>query len=145
MHEINLTKNFKQIFDALQRMNMNITGIAKSMGYTTSSQLHSVLNGESMLSTKAIISLIQNGNVNPTFLFLGKGEMFLTDESEVQRLRKESSEWERKFFAIQDELFKSQAQLEQAVLRYNRLIDITSIAMEKTQKKEENGDKPDKK
>ena len=133
MHEINLTKNFKQIFDALQRMNMNITGIAKSMGYTTSAQLHSVLNGESMLSTKAIISLIQNGNVNPTFLFLGQGEMFLSDESEVQRLRKECSEWEQKFFAIQDDLFKSQAELEKAVLRYNRLIDITSIAMEKTQ------------
>jgi hypothetical protein len=133
MHEINLTKNFKQIFDALQRMDMNITGIAKSMGYTTSAQLHSVLNGESMLSTKAIISLIQNGNVNPAFLFLGQGEMFLSDESEVQRLRKECSEWEQKFIAVQDDLFKSQAELEKAVQRYNRLIDITSIAMEKAQ------------
>lgn len=136
MYEINLTKNFKQIFDALQRMDMNITGIAKSMGYTTSAQLHSVLNGESMLSTKAIISLIQNGNVNPAFLFLGQGEMFLSDESEVQRLRKECSAWEQKFFAIQDDLFKSQAELEKAVQRYNRLIDITSIAMEKAQPEE---------
>ena len=136
MHEINLTKNFKQIFDALQRMDMNITGIAKSMGYTTSAQLHSVLNGESMLSTKAIISLIQNGNVNPAFLFLGQGEMFLSDESEVQRLRKECSEWEQKFIAVQDDLLKSQAELEKAVQRYNRLIDITSIAMEKAQPEE---------
>ena len=95
------------------------------------------MQGESLISTKAITCLVDNLNVNPIYIFTGKGEMFLTDESEVESLRKERSEWERKFFAVQDEFFKSQAELEKAVLRYNRLIDITSIAMEKTQKSKE--------
>ena len=71
MNKINLTENFNQIFNALQEKSMNISGIAKSMGYTTSAQLHSALKGESMLSTKAIISLIENASVNPIYLFLG--------------------------------------------------------------------------
>jgi hypothetical protein len=89
---INLTENFNHIFDTLQKKNMNITGIAKSMGYTTSAQLHSALKGESLLSTKAIMSLIEKANVNPTYLFLGIGDMFLSDESEVEKLKKENQE-----------------------------------------------------
>jgi hypothetical protein len=141
MNEINLTQNFERIFDALLRKNMNITGIAKAMGYTTSAQLHSVSKGESMLSTKAIISLIQNANVNPTYLFLGKGEMFIRDESELDSLQKKCSEWERKYFDVQDELLKCKAELERAIHRYNKLIDITSIALDKTQKPDKQEDK----
>jgi hypothetical protein len=139
--EINLTKNFNEIFEALSRKKMNVTGIAKAMGYTTSAQLHSVSKGDSMLSTKAIISLIQNANVNPNYLFLGKGEMFVTDESELDNLHKMCSEWERKYFDVQDELIKCKAELERAIHRYNKLIDITSIALDKTQKPEKGEDK----
>jgi hypothetical protein len=44
------------------------------------------------LSTKAIISLIENANVNPNYLFLGVGDVFLSDESELETLKKENQE-----------------------------------------------------
>jgi hypothetical protein len=139
--EIDITSNFNRIYDALFERKMNVTGIAKAMGYTTSAQLHSALKGESMLSTKAIISLIQNANVNPTYLFFGHDEMFLSEESGIEALQKKCSEWERKYSDVQNELFKCKAELEKAIYRYNRLIDITSIALDKVQKT----DKEDKK
>jgi hypothetical protein len=92
MATIKLTENFNRIFDSLQEKKLNVTSIAKSMGYTTSAQLHSAKKGESQLSTKAIISLIENANVNPTFLFLGIGDMFLSDESEIETIKKENQE-----------------------------------------------------
>lgn len=132
---IDLLKNFKVILNNLELQGFGgPTRIASKMGYTTTTQLNSVLAGESQLSTKAIISLIENLNVNPTYLFLGKGEIFLTEESEIDNLQKKSSEWEQKYFGMQDELIKCKAELEKAVNRYNKLIDITSIALDKTQK-----------
>lgn len=62
------------------------------MGYTTTAQLHSSLEGDSLLSTKAAIELIKNFKVNPTYLFLGKEEMFQTDDSEMEKLKKEKRE-----------------------------------------------------
>jgi hypothetical protein len=50
---------------------------------TTTTQLNSALEGESVLSAKAIIALIEQFKINPTFLFLGQGEMFQSDESEI--------------------------------------------------------------
>jgi hypothetical protein len=41
---------------------------------------------------KAILALIENLNVNPNFLLLGKGNIFLTDEDEIDKLRKENQE-----------------------------------------------------
>ncbi len=136
--EINLSDNLKLIVITLeQRHNMKFTHIAKAMGFTTTTQLHNAMGATTSISTKAIVGLILNLNVNPTFLFLGKGEMFLTDENELEAIQKEKSEWERKFFSLQDELFKCKAELERAVHRYNKLIDITSIALDKTQKPED--------
>ena len=71
--------------------------------------------------------------------------MFLTDENELEAIQKEKSDWERKFFSIQDELFKCKAELERAVYRYNKLIDITSIALDKTQKPKESEEEASKK
>ena len=93
---INITENINRIFDEFFARAMNISGIVKSMGYTSSSQLHNVRKGDSMLSTKAIAALIQNANVNPTYIFLGTGDMFLTEESESERLKKENLELIRK-------------------------------------------------
>jgi hypothetical protein len=47
------------------------------MGYTTTSQLNNVLDGTSCISTPALMNLVKNYNVNPTFLFTGEGEKFL--------------------------------------------------------------------
>lgn len=135
--EINLSDNLRLIVKTLEeRDKMKFTHIAKAIGFTTTTQLHNAMGATSGLSTKAIIGIIANLNVNPTFLFLGKGEMFLTDENELEAIQKEKSEWEKKFFTMQDELFKCKAELERAVHRYNKLIDITSIALDKTQKPE---------
>jgi hypothetical protein len=136
--EINLKENLAIIVNALERhQNMKFTHIAKAIGFTTTTQLHNAMGATSGISAKAIIGIIANLNVNPTFLFFGKGEMFLTDENELEAIQKEKSEWEKKFFSMQDELFKCKAELERAVHRYNKLIDITSIALDKTQKPED--------
>lgn len=136
--EINLSDNLKLIVNTLEkRHNMKFTHIAKAIGFTTTTQLHNAMGATTSISTKAIVGLILNLNVNPTFLFLGKGEMFLTDGDELEAIQKEKAEWERKFYSLQDELLKCKAELERAVHRYNKLIDITSIALDKTQKPEE--------
>ena len=144
--EINLSDNLRLIVNTLeQRHYMKFTHIAKAIGFTTTTQLHNAMGATSSISTKAIVGLISNLNVNPNFLFLGKGEMFLTDENELEAIQKEKSDWERKFFSIQDELFKCKAELERAVYRYNKLIDITSIALDKTQKPKESEEEASKK
>jgi transcriptional regulator with XRE-family HTH domain len=133
--QVDLTKNFRVILNNLELKGYGgPTRIASKMGYTTTTQLNSVLSGESQLSTKAIISLIENLNVNPSYLFFGQGEIFLSEESEIDNLQKKCSEWEHKYYGVQDELFKCKAELEKAVNRYNKLIDITSIALDKTHK-----------
>lgn len=133
--EINLKDNLRRIVTALeQHHNMKFTHIAKTIGFTTTTQLHNAMGATTGISSNAIIGLIANLNVNPTFLFFGKGEMFLTDENVLEVLQKEKSEWERKYFGLQDELIKCKAELERAVHRYNKLIDITSIALDKAQK-----------
>jgi len=144
MSAISLKQNFGRVLRTLEGRGMKPTAIAKEIGYTTTAQLNSTLAGDSLLSTKAIISLIENLNVNPTYLFLGEGEMFLTDESELATLKKQYSELERKFFGNQDDLIKCKAELEQAIYRYNKLIDITSIALDKTQKSDKKKDSDEK-
>lgn len=92
MTTIDLTRNFKQLFESIESTGNKRTNVAKLMGYTTTSQLNGVLDGKSLLSTKAIISLIENLNINPSYLFLGKGEMTLgeSDNDEINRLIKEN-------------------------------------------------------
>jgi hypothetical protein len=130
MVTINLTQNFNQVYATLQKKNMNITGIAKSMGYTSSNQLHSAITGESMLSTKAITALIMNANVNPSYLFLGTGDMFLTDETEIEKLRKENSELMHKH----NEALKTIMELNELVKKLEKrnadLIDLTTAAIQ---------------
>jgi plasmid maintenance system antidote protein VapI len=88
--ELDITKNFNHIFAAVSNKGIKRTAFAKAMGYSSTSQLAATLEGEALISTKAIIELIKNFNVNPTFLFTGQGEVFLTDESEIENLRKEN-------------------------------------------------------
>lgn len=129
MDKINLTENFNRIVDAFYERHMNVSGIAKAMGYTTSAQLHSALKGESMLSTKAIISLIENANVNPTFLFLGKGEMFLTEESEVERLQKENREWSQRHNEAMKTIMELNETIKKLEKKNDDLIEISSAAI----------------
>lgn len=129
MTTINLTENFNKIFESLSNKNMNITGIAKSMGYTSSNQLHSALKGESMLSTKAITALILNANVNPTYLFLGTGDMFLTEASEVDRMKKETQEVAQKLKESELMITELSERIKHLEKRNADLIDISSAAI----------------
>ena len=136
MVTIDIKTNLQKIINSLEiQQGMKRTNIAKQIGYTTTAQLNSTLDGDSLISTKAVIGLIENLNVNPYFLFMGEGEMFIVEgETELDKLAKEKSEWERKFFGLQDEHFKCMQELEVAVRRYNNLIDITSKALENTKR-----------
>jgi hypothetical protein len=89
------------------------------------------------LSTKAIIGLVENLKVNPNFLFLGMGEMFITDESELDSLQKQYAELELKHGKLGDQAIECAKMLKVAEDRYNRLIDITSVALENTRNKQE--------
>lgn len=142
MNTIDILKNFKVIINNLELRGFGgPTRIAGKMGYTTTTQLNSVLAGESQLSTKAIISLIENLNVNPAYLFLGQGEMFLSEESEIDNLQKKCSEWERKYLEAEAKLLKCNENLERANFHYNKLVEITSIALDKAQDKNKKDNK----
>jgi hypothetical protein len=93
---IDLKQNFSDIYYALEKEGRKPTYIAREIGYTTTAQLNTALSGESQLSTKAIIGLIENLRVNPMYLFLGRGEMFLTGESKIDKLEKDNFELTQK-------------------------------------------------
>ena len=124
MANVNLTQNFKRIFEAFERRGEKPTNFAKTIGYTTTSQLNSVLDGSSQLSTKAIISLIENLNINPNFLFLSQGDMFLDDagDSELIALHKELNIVRHNH----SEAVKTAMELAK---KYDDLVEITSAAI----------------
>jgi hypothetical protein len=67
--ELDLTKNFRHIFAAVSNKGIKRTAFAKAMGYSSTSQLSVTLEGEAMISTKAIIELIKNFNPHCSFKF----------------------------------------------------------------------------
>lgn len=99
------------------------------MGYTTTTQLNRVLSGESQLSTKAFIGLIENIRVNRMFLFLGKGEIFLSEKSEIDNLQNGN----RDLFIKNNEALKTIMVLSEKIKvlekRNADLIDISSAAL----------------
>ena len=68
--------NFKTVYKELRNIHKKTT-ISNNMGFTSTSQINAPLNGKSGLSTKAIMLLVQNYNINPTFIFTGKGSIYL--------------------------------------------------------------------
>lgn len=79
--------NFNKIYDVLSQT-VKKTHIAKGMGYSTTTQLDNTLEGEATISTKAVVALIENFNVNPNFLFLGEGQMFRNGRESENELNK---------------------------------------------------------
>jgi len=125
-----LKQNVARIIRTLEGHGMKPTKIAHSIGYTTTTQLYNTIEGKSMISTKAVQGLIENLNINPIFLFLGKGDMFLSDESEIETLRRENREWIQKH----NEALKTVKKFEEMIKTLERrnadLIDLTSAAKE---------------
>jgi hypothetical protein len=108
---------------------IGVVQIAKAIGFTTTTQLHNSLGATSSISTKAIIGIILNLNVNPTFLFLGKGEMFITDESEFERLKKENMELEKGLIESGQMVSGLRDVIKQLEKRNADLIDLSSAAI----------------
>ncbi|MBN1181196.1 MAG: hypothetical protein JXB49_02840 [Bacteroidales bacterium] len=127
--EFNLTRNFNDIFAAVSNKGVKRTAFAKAMGYSSTSQLAATLEGEAMISTKAIIELVKNFNVSPTFLFTGQGDVFLTDESEIEKLRKENHVLTQNNDALVKTTFELNKIIQEMDKRYIDLIDITSTAI----------------
>jgi len=124
-----IKQNFANIIQTLHKRGMNVTHIAKSMGYTTTAQLHSASKGDSLLSTKAAITLIDNFKVNPTYLFLGKGDIFQTDESEIEQLKKENRELAQNHNEALKTVLKLNDLIKTLEKRNADLIDLTSAAI----------------
>jgi plasmid maintenance system antidote protein VapI len=127
--EFNLTRNFNDIFAAISNKGVKRTAFAKALGYSSTSQLAATLEGEALISTKAIIELVRNFNVSPTFLFTGQGELFLADESEIESLRKENRILNQNIDAIAKSSKELYEMLKKSDQRYAELIEITSAAI----------------
>jgi len=143
MVKVNLKGNFERIFNEIESTGNKRTTVAKFMGYTTTAQLNGVLEGTSMLSTKAIISLIENLNVNPLFLFLGQGQILLgsSDEDEMNELHKKDQELRQ----TNDEAQKVISMLKQRVDELEKsnadLLEMSSAALKYYKSKYENDSK----
>ena len=139
--KIDLTNNFFRIYHAIEDDGVGRTAFAKGIGFKSTSQLKNTLEGTAMLSTKAIVEMIKTYKVNPVFLFLGQGEMFLTSESEFEHLKRENSDLVQK----QNEALKTIMELNETIKklekRNNDLIDLTSAAIKYHQEhKDDNGE-----
>lgn len=130
MAESDVKRNTIAILNSLKNNAGKFTQIAKAMGYTTTAQLHSVMSGESLISTKAVISLIENLNVNPTFLFCGTGEMFLSETNEVDELRNKVKELTTNHDAALKTIMELTESIKKLEKRNADLIDISAAAIE---------------
>ena len=137
MSIVEIKQNLSAILSALEERGMKTTNIAKSMGYTTTSQLHSIVDGDSLVSTRAIINMIENLSVNPTYLFLGKGAMFLTDEDEIEELRKKVHELEHNHSEAVKTVYSLYGIIQKLEKRNADLIDLTSAAIKYHKRQQE--------
>ena len=107
------------------------------MGYTSTAQLTSTLVGEALISTKAVIELIKNFNVNPTYLFTGQGPMFLAEKDEISKLKEKITKLEHD----NNELTRNALELAEEVKtlgkRNGDLIDFTALALKNYKEEEE--------
>lgn len=129
MASTTLNQNFARVIRTLEGQGMKPTRIAKSIGYTTTSQLNSGVNGESLISTKALIGLVENLKVNPIYLFLGKGDMFLTEDSEIEQLRTENREWIQKHNEAIKTIMELSETIKKLEKRNDDLIELSSAAL----------------
>jgi hypothetical protein len=81
-----IANNFNLVYNELVKTNKR-TAIAKAMGFSTTTQLENVQTGVACISTPAIMNLVKNFDVNPTFLFTGSGNMFLIKNKPENRYK----------------------------------------------------------
>jgi hypothetical protein len=143
--DIELNQNLARIIRTLEGQGMKPTKIAHAIGYAATRQLDNSIEGKSMLSIKAVRGLISNLNVNPIYLFLGKGEMFLADETEVETLRRENQELIHKHSEVVKAAFSLYEINKKLEKRNADLIDLSSAALKYNQgRKQEEQTKEEK-
>lgn len=135
--EINIEKNLKSIYNTLLNQGTKRTAFAKGMGFSSTSQLAATLNGVALISTKAVIQLIQNFNVNPTYIFTGQGGMFLAEKAEIDELKEKVIFIERQKNEIAETVLRMQQLVETLERRNGDLIDITALALKNYKEEEE--------
>ena len=137
--DIKLKQNLSRIIRTLEGQGMKTTKIAQAIGYTSTRQLSNTIEGKSLLSTKAVFGLIENLNVNPSYIFLGKGDMFIADETEIETLRRENREWIQRHNEVVKAVMALYEIIKKLEKRNADLIDLSSAALKynKGQKQEE--------
>jgi len=132
-----IQQNFGRIFRTISDQGIKRTAFAKRMGYSSTSQLTSTLDGDALISTKAVIELIKNFNVNPTYLFTGQGPMFLAEKEEIDELKEQVTQLEQD----KNEILKKSLELAEMVKtlekRNGDLIDMTSLALKNYKEEQE--------
>ena len=133
----NITQNFARIYRTVGDQGIKRTAFAKAMGYSSTAQLSATLDGEALISTKAVIELVKNFNVNPTFLFTGQGPMFMSEKNEVDELKEQITQLEQD----KNEILKKSLELAEMVKvlekRNGDLIDMTSLALKNYKEEQE--------
>ena len=75
------------------------------------------------------MGLIENLNVNPSYIFLGKGDMFITDETEMETLRRENQEWIQRHNEAVKAVLVLNEMINKLEKRNNDLIELSSSAI----------------
>jgi len=126
-------QNLANIIRTLEGQGMKPNKIAQAIGYAATRQLDNTIDGKSMLSIKAVKGLINNLHVNPIYLFLGKGDMFLADETEVETLRRENREWIQRNNEVVKTVMSFYEIIKKLEKRNADLIDLSSAALKYSQ------------
>ena len=135
--QVKIEENLNSIYHTLLNQGIKRTAFAKGMGFSSTSQLAATLEGEALISTKAVIQLIQNYNVNPTFLFTGQGGMFLAEKAEVDELKEKVISIERQKNEMAKTVLEMQGMIETLERRNGDLIDMTALALKNYKEEEE--------
>jgi hypothetical protein len=126
--DLGVYERFKEVYEILHEHN-KVTNIATNLGYTTTRQLYNVLEGKNFITTKALIQLFRNYNVNPNFIFAGESVIFL-DNLEGLNLKDEIVRLEETIVKIGNALLKAKTKISSIEDEKRKLIEVTYQAIQ---------------
>ncbi len=135
--EFDIQRNFNLIYGTIMNQGIKRTAFAKAMGYSSTAQLAATLDGDALISTKAVIELIKNFNVNPTYLFTGQGPMFLAEKDEIDELKEQIKFIEKQKNESAKTVLEMREMIELLEKRNGDLIDMTSLALKNYKEEQE--------